>query len=185
MSSILAAAQLFAQAPEVPGGQSTESAVNSAMIWSFLTLLSKAVGKRVVPKSGLMSRFGDKIVDAFTCAFALMIGLSIAQTPLMVFIVQGTASVIEGVAGGAEISAIGWVIGIVFLGVAIWQFIKFAKIDELNESWRNLAIATFCSLLALGYLSDAATALEWFTNTITIRAGDGILGGLIALFDLG
>ena len=156
----------------------------SALVWFFLTVISKAIGQRI-PPGKLSETIKDRLVDALTLMFAWQVALSLAQTKLIkgiVLLARGGATTVTSATGYAFFTNL--VLGLIFLTVAVLQGLKFAKEDELATAWRPLMFFSVSMLVAssmIPWVEEWATVI---TNQAAIPIAKGIAAGFNYLLDI-
>jgi multisubunit Na+/H+ antiporter MnhC subunit len=156
----------------------------SALVWFFLTILSKAIGQRI-PPGKLSETIKDRLVDALTLMFAWQVALSLSQTNL----IRGIVTVMRGGAT-TVVSATGWaiftnlVIGLAFLALAVVMGLKFAREDELATAWQPLLLFSLGMLIASSMIPWVEEWATLITNNAAIPIAKGVAAGFNYLLSI-
>lgn len=155
----------------------------AALVWFFLTILSKAIGQRI-PPGKLSQNIKDRLIDALTLMFAWQVALSLVQTNLLrglVLMARGGSTTVASATGWAFITNL--VIGFIFLAYAGVQGLKFAKEDELSTAWLPLLLFSLSMLVASSMIPWVEEWATLITNNAAIPVAKGIAAGFNYLLD--
>lgn len=141
----------------------------AAVTWLFLTLISKAIGKRFIPDQ---APGRDAMIDVITLAMAAQVALALGETPLISSIVDWILVQLRDVDGGNTIPSVlvGLVIGGAAAFLAFKKARKFSKFDEEAFAWKELALFTLSFLVLVQLVPWVNTAMgkvsEYFTTPV-------------------
>ena len=156
----------------------------SALVWFFLTVLSKSIGQRI-PPGKLSETIKDRLVDALTLMFAWQVALSLAQTKLLkglVLLARGGATTVTSASGVGFFTST--VLGLLFLALGIFQGLKFAKEDELSTAWRPLVLFSIGMLVASSMIPWVEEWATTITNVVAIPIAKAVAAGFNYLLDI-
>lgn len=147
----------------------------SAVVWFFLTIMAKAIGRRIKPGK-FSDTFWDAVLDVTTLIFAWQVALSLGETKLIKTIVtelKGGSVATANASGWAFIT--GTVIGAVFLAYGLFKGRKFAKEDELPKAWKPLLLFALSVLVASSFLPWVDGAASWISTHATVPVGKAVV----------